>query len=199
MDMFKPLYQDPFSPVLFSSPPLNVTVEQNNAIKNLLKIVCSDSQFADKTYRSLVKILTGGSVVSPIVTSLVPNTAELGSPSFTIHVHGTGFTPESIIVFAGQEEPTTFVSDKEVTTGVNMDVWLGPDALPVCVLSKEGVLSAPQTFTFVAPESSTLSSDIKKTMNAPAHPSAFPPSNLPITSHDVVKSDVVKEVKSEKK
>lgn len=84
-----------------------------------------------------------------VLTALEPATAVLGSPSFTLHVTGTGFTPESILVFAGHDEPTTLVSPTEVTTGINMDVWLGPDALPVEV-NGPGGLSNALTFTFTA-------------------------------------------------
>jgi hypothetical protein len=86
---------------------------------------------------------------APVLTSLDPDHAVIGSPSFTLHVKGTGFTDDCKIVFAGQEEPTTLVSDTEVTTGVNMDVWLGADALPVEV-NGPGGLSNALTFTFTA-------------------------------------------------
>lgn len=72
--------------------------------------------------------------VDVVLTSLVPDTATLGDPSFTLQVLGTGFSGASVIVFAGQDEETTYVSPTEVTTGVNMAVWHGPDpAIPVWV------------------------------------------------------------------
>jgi len=149
------LYQDPFAPVLLSSPAVVITDEQRMYIREVLEIACSDTQFADKAYRSIVRILTGGSVVTPTVASLSPSGAVIGSPSFDVHVIGDGFSPLSKIVFAGNEEPTTFVSPTELTTGVNMDVWLGPDAVPVGVLSEDGVLSntVPFTFTTAATQS----------------------------------------------
>jgi hypothetical protein len=84
---------------------------------------------------------------APVVTALEPDTVAIGAPSFTLRVLGTGFTADSVIVFAGQDEPTTVVSDTEVTTGVNMAVWLGPDALPVLVRNGESASDA-LTFTF---------------------------------------------------
>ena len=138
-------YPDPFNAVMLTSTPLAVTAEQAGYIKKVLDKACSDSRFAEKAYLAIWKILTSGSVVPPVVTSLNPNTAVLGSPSFDVHVMGSGFTAESIIMFAGQPEPTTFVSSTELTTGVNMDVWLGPDSVPVAV-ETDGVASDPVMF-----------------------------------------------------
>ena len=57
--------------------------------------------------------------------------------------------PPSVLYFAGNPEPTTLVSATEVTTGVDMSVWHGPDALPVSV-SNGGEMSNELTFTFTA-------------------------------------------------
>jgi hypothetical protein len=86
----------------------------------------------------------------PTVASLNPATAKIGDPSFTLHVIGTGFKPGVIIVFAGMDEPTTFVSPTEVTTLVDMSYWHGPDALPVSVRSLAGVESNAVTFAMTA-------------------------------------------------
>ena len=87
----------------------------------------------------------------PVVTALEPATVAIGSPSFTIHVRGSGFAPGSVIVFNGFDEPTTVVSPTEVTTGVNMAVWTAPSApLPVAVRHADGTLSNALTFTFTA-------------------------------------------------
>ena len=92
-----------------------------------------------------------GGGTAPILTRLTPATVTLGAPSFTLHVHGTGFVDGAVIVFAGHDEPTTWVSDTEVTTGVDMTVWQGPDpAVPVLVRSPEGAASNVLTFAFTA-------------------------------------------------
>ena len=71
---------------------------------------------------------------APVLSALTPDTAEIGSPSFTLVVEGTNLTAQSIIVFAGQDEPTTLAADgKSVSTGVNMDLWQGADVLAVQV------------------------------------------------------------------
>jgi len=90
---------------------------------------------------------------APTLTSLEPSTAVLGSPDFDIHVKGTGFVEGSVINFAGYDEPTTLVSPEEVTTGVNMAVWLGPDAaIPVLVRNPDDQETAPMNFAFTAAE-----------------------------------------------
>ena len=87
--------------------------------------------------------------VVPIVTSLTPSSTPLGAPSFTLHVRGYGFDASTVIVFAGYDEPTTVVSDTEVTTGVDMSVWLGPDTVQVGVHNPAGA-SNLVPFTFLA-------------------------------------------------
>jgi hypothetical protein len=87
---------------------------------------------------------------APSITALVPASAPIGAPNFTLHVQGTGFAATSVIVFNGFDEPTTFVSATEVTTGVNMDVWTAP-SLPLPVLVRtNGQESNAVPFTFVA-------------------------------------------------
>jgi hypothetical protein len=86
-----------------------------------------------------------------VVTALDPATVAIGAPSFTLHVHGSGFAAGSVIVFNGYDEPTTVVSATEVTTGVNMAVWTAPSLpLPVTVRNGDGQESAPLPFTFTA-------------------------------------------------
>jgi hypothetical protein len=90
---------------------------------------------------------------TPALTSLVPPSAVLGSPDFTLRVRGTGFVEGVVIVFAGHDEPTTFVTGREVTTGVDMSVWEGPDpAIPVVVRHPDGRVSNTLTFAFEASE-----------------------------------------------
>jgi hypothetical protein len=117
-------------------------------IREVCSIGASDEQFAEKMYRAIVQILTGGSVKAPVVSSLSPNTVVIGAPSFDIHVVGEFFTPGSKIVFNGYEEPTVFVSQTELTTGVNMPLWLAPAIIPVNVLSEDGIQSNAMSFAF---------------------------------------------------
>jgi hypothetical protein len=93
-------------------------------------------------------------VAAPVaaVTLLQPTSAAIGDPSFMLRVIGSGFAETSVIVFADQEEPTTFVSENELTTGVDMSVWLGPDpAIPVLVRTAGAEDSNTVTFAFTEP------------------------------------------------
>ena len=51
---------------------------------------------------------------TPVVDSIDPAEATIGGESFTIYVSGSGFYDQSVIVFAGQDEPTTFEGGKAV-------------------------------------------------------------------------------------
>jgi hypothetical protein len=168
MELVRPRYIDPFNPVLVSplSESFNVSQEQLMNIKEVLDICCSDSLFADKAYRAIGHILTNGPVVVPSINSLSPGSATIGDPSFTLHVMGKGFKEGSVIVFAGMLEPTTRVSDTELTTGVDMSVWLGPDSIPVMVQSSDGVLSDPVMFVF-SPASITTTLGTTSTKSKP--------------------------------
>jgi hypothetical protein len=84
----------------------------------------------------------------PVLTALEPATVAIGDPSFTLHVHGTGFLDDAVIVFADHDEPTTVVSPTEVTTGVDMSLWLGPDTVPVTARNADGVVSNALDFVF---------------------------------------------------
>lgn len=137
-----------FNAVLLTSEALAVSDEQRFKIREILDIGASDSRFAQKMYDAIWHVLTSGAATPPVITSLSPSTAIIGSPDFTLHVIGTGFDLGSKIIFAGVEEPTTFVSETELTTGVMMSLWVGPDAVPVTVLGSNGVVSDPVDFTF---------------------------------------------------
>jgi hypothetical protein len=89
----------------------------------------------------------------PTLTSLDPNTAVLGDPDLTLRCIGTNFTETSVIHFADHDEPTTFVSDTEVTTGVKPSLGWGAVSVPVTI--RQGSFeTGPLDFTFTeaAPE-----------------------------------------------
>jgi hypothetical protein len=76
------------------------------------------------------------------VTSLDPATAVVGGPDVTLHVHGTGFTVDTVILFNGGEELTAFVSDTEVTTLVK------PSLVEMAVFVPVSVVGAVDSFPF---------------------------------------------------
>lgn len=90
------------------------------------------------------------------IASLAPASAVLGDPSFTLHVLGTRFNDTTVIVFGGQEEPTTLITENNVSTGVNMAMWQGPDpAIPVYVRNAAGAVSNTLTFAMLASAAQT--------------------------------------------
>lgn len=71
---------------------------------------------------------------APTVTGLSQASAVVGDPDFVLSVYGTGFTDASVILFNNGEEPTTFVSEGEVTTIVKPSTASGPVVVPVSVV-----------------------------------------------------------------
>ena len=91
------------------------------------------------------------SSVPPSITSLLPNTAISGDPTdIEMLIEGTGFTPNSVIVFAGVDEPTDFHSETSIGTGVKPSLFVVPDTCEVFVRDDAG-MSNSLNFTFTAP------------------------------------------------
>jgi len=80
--------------------------------------------------------------------SLDPPSAVIGSPDFAIRVLGTGFTDKSTIIWNGSPEPTTYVSETELTTGVNMATVSGPFTIPISVRGEDGNDTNSLDFSF---------------------------------------------------
>lgn len=95
------------------------------------------------------KPIVGGEGTMPTITELDPDECTIGEESFDIFVHGTGFTEDSVIVFAGQEEPTDLEDDGSLSTGINMEVWQGADTVKVSVKNGDK-MSNQKDFTFHA-------------------------------------------------
>jgi len=86
-----------------------------------------------------------------VLTGLLPSSAAVGDPSFMLRVVGTLFDATSVIVFAGQDEETNFVSPEELTTGVNMPLWQGPDPAITVLVRTGGVDSNTLLFNMTPP------------------------------------------------
>ncbi len=54
----------------------------------------------------------------PTVTGLTPATVIAGGPSFTLRVGGAGFASSSVVRWNGQDRPTTFVSDAQLSAEI---------------------------------------------------------------------------------
>ncbi len=89
----------------------------------------------------------GVEVPKPSISSITPTELTIGDDSTTLYVTGENFFRDSVITFAGQNEPTTLGEDGRLSTGINMDVWHGPDTVEVFV--KNGPeMSNVEYFTF---------------------------------------------------
>jgi hypothetical protein len=86
-------------------------------------------------------------VKAPTVTSLTPNTAIIGDADFTMTVNGSGFKSDSVIVWNGGDEPTTFVAEGQVTTIVKPSTASGPYTIPIAVRNGDKV-SNEMSFSF---------------------------------------------------
>lgn len=94
--------------------------------------------------------------VAATVTGLSPNTAVAGDAAdIEMSVMGEGFTAASVIMFNGLEEPTTFVSAAQLSTGVKPSLFVVPADCPVGVRTGSAMSNEiPFSFTDPAARSS---------------------------------------------
>lgn len=88
---------------------------------------------------------------TPAADRLVPAEAVIGDPDFTMSVQGVRFADGAVIVFNGGDEPTEFVSDTELTTGVKPSTATTAGTYPVAVRNPDGQVSNELGFTFTEP------------------------------------------------
>lgn len=88
--------------------------------------------------------------VPPVLNSLEPSTAECGSADFTLVFAGSGFTPNSVIVFNNFDEPTVFVSENSVTTIVKPSLFVVAAEVDSYIRNGD-VESEHKLFTFTEP------------------------------------------------
>jgi hypothetical protein len=89
-------------------------------------------------------------ILNPVIAALTPDSCTIGQPDFTLFVSGTGFSSQSVIHFAGHDEPTTLNADGTLSTGVKPSLWLNPVVVQ-CQVRNGPVMSNAVDFTF-APE-----------------------------------------------
>lgn len=65
-------------------------------------------------------------------TSMDPTWVGLSQLPIELHVFGSGFTMSTKILFNGQEEPITFISENEITTIIT-PIFVVPASVPVGV------------------------------------------------------------------
>jgi hypothetical protein len=105
------------------------------------------------------------------VTGIAPISATVGGPDVTLHVYGTGFTAETVILFNLGEEPTTYLDSTEVTTLVKPSTASGPATVPVSVVGA----AATVPFSFEAAVTRTRSAPTPTPAPAPAPAPPKPP------------------------
>ena len=85
---------------------------------------------------------------APVLSALSPDHCAIGDADFTLYVSGTGLTAESVITFAGMDEPTTFNDlDSSVSTLVKPSLWLAADTVD-CSVHNSGMVSNSLPFEF---------------------------------------------------
>ena len=90
----------------------------------------------------------GVTVPEPVIESISPASCMVGDPDFPLLVYGDNFFADSVINFAGHDEPTTFDADaKTLSTGVKPSLWAEPVIVPV-IIKNGPVSSGPVDFEF---------------------------------------------------
>ena len=90
---------------------------------------------------------------APTIEELEPDEAAIGSANFTLHVHGTKFTPQSVIQFDVTDTQTNYVSDTELTTLIKPSEWEADGVVPVRVKNSDGGMKSEEVeFEFVPAE-----------------------------------------------
>jgi hypothetical protein len=149
-----PVYSVPMGP---SGGPL-----QGSSLAGPAPSSLPNPKFENPLAALLLLAAAGGGPINPPeeepkLTSLSPNTAELGSADITMVCNGSGFTPTSTIHFADYDEPTTFISATAVSTGVKPSLGWGPVSVDVYVKSGPFQSETLQfTFTEPAPPPETI-------------------------------------------
>jgi subtilisin family serine protease len=96
---------------------------------------------------------------APLVTSLSPSSAAVGSAALTLTVNGTNFLSSSIVRWNGADRPTTYVSGTQVRAAIPAGdlASVGSAAVTVFNPAPGGGASGPATFTINQPPSLSVS------------------------------------------
>jgi hypothetical protein len=86
----------------------------------------------------------------PTITSLVPSSATVAEPGFTLIVNGTNFVSGSVVEFNGRVKTTTFVSPGQLKATISQQDISEAGSFPVIVfVSSSNQTSNAATFTVV--------------------------------------------------
>jgi hypothetical protein len=79
-----------------------------------------------------------------IIGMMSPQSVYAGSKSFLLEINGTGFTPDTRIIFNGSELPTTFVSPERVTANIPSNFIAGEGPKYIMTRTPDGKLYSNQ-------------------------------------------------------
>ena len=90
---------------------------------------------------------------APRITSISPDAAAAGSPAFTLIINGSGFVTTSVVRFAGNDLPTSFVTSSQLSAVVPASSLAGAATVPVTVFNPApgGGTSNAATFSITNP------------------------------------------------
>ena len=74
----------------------------------------------------------------PSITSLSPATAVAGGAAFTLTVNGSNFVPQSVVLWGGTAEPTTYLSANTLTAQIPAAAIAAAGSVPVVVQDQSG-------------------------------------------------------------
>ena len=81
----------------------------------------------------MVKTGSGETPLTPVIESIEPEEVAIGSDDIFFYVQGQNFTDESVMSFAGHDEPTTLEDDGRLSTIVKPSLWANPDTVKVSI------------------------------------------------------------------
>jgi hypothetical protein len=82
-----------------------------------------------------------------VINNILPNSATVGDPAFTLVVNGANFASDSVVRWNGSNRTTTFVSSSQLTTTIAAGDIAAAGAVTVTVLSPVYGVSNNVTFT----------------------------------------------------
>jgi uncharacterized protein (TIGR03437 family) len=134
---------------------VNIIVGQNGEII----FADSDNNRIRRISASLVTCVRTGQITiagnnpSPTLANISPTSALMNSGAFTLTVNGSGFVPSSIVRWNGQDRPTNFVSNTQLTASIPSSDLTSGGTVQVTVFNPApgGGTSGAQTFTVTQP------------------------------------------------
>lgn len=113
-------------------------------------------------------------MVAPVLTSLDPQQGMVGANDITVTINGTGFLPDSVMVWNGADDGMDYVSDTVCTTIIRLTMTSNPSANTLAVRNGEDV-SNELTFyiTEDVPPTPLPKPEESESPNTPAIPAEY--------------------------